>query len=224
MRVAIAVCLLLSTRTAVAVPYHVSIDTSALGISSFRIAFDLIDGGAPSNSVAVTAFTADGTLGVATSAGGVTGGLPGGVSLTDTRFFNEYLQIVSSAHALDFDFEASANGPESAPDTFSFFLLDALTELPLFRTTDTTGTDSLFILEIDGRQSGHLAVFSTDDPRLRRTPDGGGSIAAKAAFRRLRTRLIAQAQGLESHPTPDPSLELMKGRRNSDASAQVLPV
>jgi hypothetical protein len=77
MRVAIAVCILLSTRTALAAPYHVSINTSALGISSFLMAFDLIDGGAPSNSVAVTGFTTDGTLGVATSAGGVTGGLPG---------------------------------------------------------------------------------------------------------------------------------------------------
>jgi hypothetical protein len=36
--------------------------------------------------------------------------------------------------------------------------------LPLFRTTDTTGTDSLFILEIDGRQSGHLAVFQPTIP------------------------------------------------------------
>ena len=161
MRVPLAACALLCGGAVMAVPYHVSIDTSALGIPSFLVAFDLIDGGPPSNSLSVTGFATDGTLGVATSIGGVTGALPGGFTLADASFFSEYLQVVQSANALAFDFEASTNAPApgSAPDTFSFFLLDSQSGLPLFGTTDTTASDSLFTLEIDGRQSGQLTVF-----------------------------------------------------------------
>jgi hypothetical protein len=160
-RVPLVVSALLGAGVAMAVPYHVSVDTSALGISSFLVAFDLIDGGPPSNSVSVAGFTTDGTLGVATPTGGVTGGLPGGFTLADTSFFNEYLQVVQSANALTFDFEPSTNvsAPGSAPDTFSFFLLDSQSGLPLFGTTDTTASDSLFALEIDGSQNGQLTVF-----------------------------------------------------------------
>jgi hypothetical protein len=161
MRVPLAVCALLCGGAVMAVPYHVSIDTSALGISSFLVAFDLIDGGPPSNNLSVAGFTTDGTLGVATPTGSVTGALPGGFTLADTSFFSEYLQVVQSTNALAFDFEASTNAPApgSAPDTFSFFLLDSQSGLPLFGTTDTTASGSLFTLEIDGRQSGQLIVF-----------------------------------------------------------------
>jgi hypothetical protein len=176
---------------AMAVPYHVSVDTSALGTSSFLVAFDLIDGGSPSNSVAIAGFTTEGTLGVATPTGGVTGALPGGFTLADTSFFNEYLQGVQSANALAFDFEASTNAPApgSAPDTFSFFQLDSQSGLPLFGTTDTTASDSLFTLEIDGSQNGQLAVFQ---------PTTAGSAASWSVT-------------AASQPIPEPATPLLLG-------------
>ena len=41
---------------ATALPFTVSIDTSGLGVSSFAVAFDFIDGGPPANSVSVSNF------------------------------------------------------------------------------------------------------------------------------------------------------------------------
>ncbi len=66
--------------------------------------------------------------------GRVTGTLPGGFTLTDTSFFNEYRQVISSATTLSFDFEATSNTPDSGalPDTFSFFS-PCLTGLPAAR-------------------------------------------------------------------------------------------
>jgi hypothetical protein len=50
----------------------------------------------------------------------------------------------------------------STPDSFSFFLLDdSLFPLPLFATTDPTGADALFIVDIDGTSGGNLQIFDS---------------------------------------------------------------
>jgi PEP-CTERM motif len=153
---------LICTSAAPAATYDVSVDTSSLGASSFSLAFDFIDGGTPSNNVSVSAFSSDGTLGAASPSGGVAGSLPAGFTLTDAAFFNEYLQVVSSVSHLAFTFDATSNAPDagSVPDTFSFFLLDNQSGLPLFDTTDPTGAGSLFTLQIDGSSSGVLSIYS----------------------------------------------------------------
>jgi hypothetical protein len=131
-------------------PTHVIIDTAGVSGTSGSLAFDLIDGGAPANSVAITNFSSNGMLGSTLSTGAVTGTLATGVSLSDGTFFSEHLQVITLGTTISFDFEATSNAPEpgSLPDAFSFFLLDATGTLPLVTTNDPTGADALFVYNI----------------------------------------------------------------------------
>lgn len=71
---------------------NVTVETGALSGVAAQLAFDLVDGdGAANNAVTITAFASDGALGSATPLGGVTGSLPGPVTIDDTGFFNERL-------------------------------------------------------------------------------------------------------------------------------------
>ena len=151
--------------TAIAAPYHVVIDTGTLPAAGFVLAFDFIDGGAPGNSVLVNGLSTDGSLGAVTLTGDVTGSLAGGISLGDASFFTEFLLPISSSTKVSFDLRTTANGPvaPSVPDTFSFFLLDRQSLLPLFASTDASGADALFTLGIDGSQQGNLSVFKAVD-------------------------------------------------------------
>lgn len=153
---------LLSAATCQATLFHVAIDTSSLGSVTIGAAFDFLDGGTPFNSVVISNFATDGSLGIATLEGGILDSLPPGFTLLDTSFFNEYYQPITSSTSISFDFEATANAPDlgSLPDTFSFFLIDEATGLSLFDTTDPTGSGALFILEIDGSTNGLLSNYS----------------------------------------------------------------
>ena len=125
-----------------------TIDTGSLAGTPAAIAFDLIDGGPPSNSVILSGFASDGILGSATSSGSVTGTLPGALTFSDTAFFSEYLQDITLGSQLSFVLNASANAPGagSFPDSFSVFLLDA-TGLSL-PTSDPSGAGALFSMAI----------------------------------------------------------------------------
>src|SRR4051812_1745925 len=79
------------SRLAAATPIFVSIDTSSIAGTSAQLAFDVADGGAPANSVVISDFTTDGTLGPSSATGGVSGSLPGSVTLNDAAFFSELL-------------------------------------------------------------------------------------------------------------------------------------
>lgn len=162
LRCFLCACALGLSETAFALSYYASIDASVLSGTPFSVAFDFIDGGPPSNSVAIRAFSTDGSLGAALLSGGATGSLAAGISLTDSAFFNEYLQVVESASRLTFLIDLSGNSPDpgSLPDTLSFFLLAPDTGWPLFDTTDPTGAGSLFTLQIDDGG----AVLSVYDP------------------------------------------------------------
>src|SRR5205807_2494820 len=77
-------------------------------------------------------------------------------------FFNEYLQNLTLATNIAFHLDTTKNAPTggSLPDSFSFFMLDKNTGLPLFTTTDPTGSDGLFQLDLNGTPGGGLSVFS----------------------------------------------------------------
>src|SRR5690348_5894551 len=90
----IAGVLALVTQIGWAVPIQFSIDTSSLSGTSAQLAFDFIDGGPPPNTASVSGFATDGTLGAVSTVGGVVGTLPNTVTLTDSAFFNEYLQAL----------------------------------------------------------------------------------------------------------------------------------
>lgn len=140
---------LFSTHPASAAPVLFTVDTTAFSGTSASLAFDLIDGGPPANAVTVSGFTTDGTLAGAAVTGDVTGVLPGTVTLADAAFFNEYLQDLTLGTLLSFVLDDTGNPPDagSFPDAFSFFLLDPF-GLPLITTTDPTGANALFLLNM----------------------------------------------------------------------------
>jgi hypothetical protein len=117
-----------------------------------QLAFDITDGDgiADNNGVTVTAFSTDGVLGAAVTDGGVTGTLPGTVTLRDTQFFNELLQSITLASSIGFTLTLTENSTSgSTPDQFSFFLLDPVTSAPLFDTSDPdTGANALFVVDL----------------------------------------------------------------------------
>ena len=145
-----------------AAPIKVTVNTAAFAGTSATLAFDLIDGGPPSNSVSITAFTTDGTLGSSQASGDVTGSLPGPVTLGDGSFFSEYLQSITLGTSFSFIFDTTGNAaePGSLPDAFSLFVLDAVTGTSLLATSDPTGADALLLYGIG--EASALAVYTAD--------------------------------------------------------------
>ncbi len=143
-------------------PVSVTVNTAALSSTPAQLAFDFIDGGPPSNSITISGFATDGTLGSATLTGGASGALPGTVTLTDSAFFNEYLTDFTLGNTFSFQLDATNNAPASIslPDAFSLFVLNPTTGLPLINTTDPTGSGSLLTWNIDESTQGSLSVYA----------------------------------------------------------------
>lgn len=142
--------------------YDVTINTSSLSGDASTLAFDFIAGGAFSNTVTISDFSTNGALAAnGPNSGSVTGALPGTVTLSDTNFFNEFLQGVTLGSTISFQLNATTNGTtrSALPDTFSFFLLDRTASSSLLTTTDPTGAGSLFSLQIDGSSGGILGNY-----------------------------------------------------------------
>src|SRR5438067_7970285 len=141
--------------------FAVTVDTSPIATRAGFLAFDLI-GGSPfqNNTLAVTLFSTNGTLGSGSGSGTFTGNLvPGPLSLaTSANFFNEWLQAITYGTSLTFHFNLSNNFSGGTPDQFSFFLLDS-SKIP-FPTSDPTGADSAFAVDVFSTLS--PAVFTSD--------------------------------------------------------------
>lgn len=147
--------------------YDVTINTSSLSGDASTLAFDFIAGGAFSNTVTLSDFSTNGTLGASgTNSGSVTGALPGTVTLSDASFFNEFLQRMTLGSTISFQLDATTKGPTAGalPDTFSFFILNPAASSSLLTTTDPTGANSLFSLQIDGSASGIVGNYSSEPP------------------------------------------------------------
>jgi len=152
-------------NSAYAVSFEVTVDTSSLAGVDGQLAFDLIDGdGATNNSVLISDFVTDGTLGSASVLGGVSGSLPGSVTISDTDFFNELLQGINLGDLISFTLDVTTNFAGGVPDSFSFFILDSTALISLV-TTDLLG-NALFVIDIDGTATGALSVASLTEPTL----------------------------------------------------------
>ncbi len=147
---------------------HVTLDTSVLSGVAANLAFDFIgnDGIAGNNTVVVSDFYTSGTLGNSSSLGGVlaTHPSPPGpfpIALTDTLFFNEFLQELTLGATVSFTLNLTEQWASGSllPDSFAFFLLDSALS-PLFATTDPLGLDALFAVDMDGAPSGNLHIFA----------------------------------------------------------------
>jgi hypothetical protein len=155
------VMLATAVRPASATLIDISIDTTSLAGTPAVLAFDLLQGDSVTNSVTIRNFASDGVLGGAAGSGGpVTGTLPGEVSIADSEFFNELLQEITLASTISFRLSITENFLGPTPSGFSFFMLDPLTLLPLFETSDPTGAHALFAFDITGTPSGQISVFS----------------------------------------------------------------
>jgi len=149
-------------------PLLVTVDTSALTGVSAIIAFDLTGGPTPGNTVTLSNFATDGTLGSSSTTGTVSGAFPGIVTLDDTiTFFNEYSQAETLGTTFSFAFDTTGNAPADPafPDGFSLFLLDPnnvgpFGPLPLVSTSDPTGADSLLLYNIG--EPDPLSVYQSD--------------------------------------------------------------
>ena len=143
----------LASTAVFASTYAVNIDTSSLFGTSAQLAFDVIDGGTPANSVTISSFATDGSLGSASGTGDVSGSLAGTLVLNDTVSpLNEYLAGITLGSSLSFVFEATNNAPDnpsSSPDGFSFYILTALGG-DITSTGDPSGTNALLVLDISG--------------------------------------------------------------------------
>lgn len=137
-----------------AIIYDVNINMAGLSGVSGNLAFDLIDGdGASNNMVSITQLATDG-IGLDTS----------DFSMSDVLFFNEVQRGLTFGTFLSFSFSVTSNFAGGTPDAFSFFLLDSSGTLSLVTTTDPTGADSLFALDIDGTAGGLLTTNIVTDP------------------------------------------------------------
>ena len=142
--------------------FDVSIATPSLQGTSAELLLDFIDGGTPSNTVAISNFATDGVLGTSQLTGGATGSLtPGPATITDSSFFNEFLQNMVLGSSLSFQVDASTNPPDagSVPDEFSVYLYDSTGTNSLVNTSDSTGANALFEISSDGSWQ---AYTSTD--------------------------------------------------------------
>jgi hypothetical protein len=132
--------------------YPVAIDTSALAGTSGLLAFDLIGGDdlSANNTATVTGLTTDGVLGDTSN-----------FALTDTNFFNEELRSIVFGTSLSFTLQLTDHRVGAGADQFSFFLLDPLSLLPLFGTTDSSSADALFAIDLNGTGTPALSAFAS---------------------------------------------------------------
>jgi len=128
----------------------VAVNTTPIeGVAGY-LAFDFL-GGTPvaNNTATISGFTSDATLGAVTPSGDAAGTIfPGPGTLDDTNFFfNEFLQAVTYGTKISFTLDLTTSG-SAIPDNFALYLLDS-TQNP-FPTSDPTGANSLFAINITG--------------------------------------------------------------------------
>jgi hypothetical protein len=156
--------------------FQVTVDTSPLASVAGYMAFDLFGGSPLQDNVAtITSFATTGALGAAPPpSGDVSGSLvPGPLVETADQFFNEWLQPITFGSGLTtFDLDVTTSYiAGSTPDSFSFTLLDN-TFTP-FPTSDSTGADRLFAIDLVGADT-TPDVFTSTFATATVTPRGSG--------------------------------------------------
>jgi hypothetical protein len=140
---------------------QVTVDTSGYTSQNALVAFDFVDGGPPSNTFTISNFFTDGILGAQSTTGGVTGSLPGDITLTDTQVFNELSANVTLGQKLVFDFHSTNLAPTgSFPDEFTLFLLNPTTQMSIIPSSDPTGAESLLAIDLVGGSNTQASIYS----------------------------------------------------------------
>jgi hypothetical protein len=135
----------------------ITLDTSSLPATpGSEIVFELTDGsgtGDANNTATLSNFSlGGGTAGAVdttTSTGGESGDLGSGVALTDSSFLNVFAQFFTAGADVSFLLDLTTNvDAGGTPDQFSAFIFDPSAN-PIATTSDPTGFDSLFAINID---------------------------------------------------------------------------
>jgi hypothetical protein len=127
----LAAGLLLTGSPAEATPiFHVTINTLPLAGLDVALDLQLIEGdGVQNNAVTLSAFDfgSGGASGVPTLVGGAAGTVATAVTLSDTDFFNAFVQPFVAGAVLSFDLMFTTNSVPGAffPDRFTLAILDA---------------------------------------------------------------------------------------------------
>ena len=112
-------------------------------------------------------------MGATDTQGGVAGTLsPGLLTLTDSNFFNVFLQELTFGSEIRFKLTLTQERVAGSqfPDSLAVYLLngsDYFSSPPLFSTTDPFSLDALFAVDIDGTPGGAPYLFNyadTGDP------------------------------------------------------------
>jgi hypothetical protein len=142
----------------------------------FLVEFQLNDGrgiGDRNNKVVISSFAFGGghASGSPTVTGGASGNLSGSVSLTDSAFFNDFVQSFVPGSDLQFNVDLSTQDDlGSFPDKFSVAILDRTrTEIPTGGPMDT-------FLSVDISSQSLTIALSASDPS-RPFPAGGSPIS-----------------------------------------------
>lgn len=119
-----------------AVSFTVTVDTTPLATQTtppapFSLEFQMVDGDGTVNNTATLGdfqFGAGGAaVGAPATTGGASGNLSGTVTLSDSSFFNEFIQgfTPSATDPLSFLLDISENVEAGTPDAFSFAIFDS---------------------------------------------------------------------------------------------------
>jgi len=179
----ICTCLFSSIAHA-SVLYDIAMNTIPLighSAGPFSVEFQLNDGsgtGDGNNTAILSDFMFNGgaPVGSPTLNGSANGDLTSGVTMTDSSFFNQFIQGFLPGGTLSFQLSLSTNiDSGGTPDEFSFAILDKTgTELP----TLAPGFFDVFV-EIDiASANPAVLTFGTDTSRI---PAGGGPAINTAA-------------------------------------------
>ena len=168
------------------ITYDFGLNTSTLighAAGPFSLEFQLNDGsgtGNGNNTALLNSFTFGGgsAVGLPTLTGGATGDAGGSVTLTDSSFFNQFIQPFTPSNQLGFRLTLSTNVEAGGvPDQFTFAILDSSgVELP----TLASFFDVFVQIDIDAANP-FVQTFGTDTSRM---PAAGGvplDIAAPTA-------------------------------------------
>jgi hypothetical protein len=164
--------------------YNINMNTAPLvghSAGPFSLEFQLNDGSGTgdANNMAILnnfLFNGGAAVGSPTLTGGATGNLVSGITLTDSGFFNQFIQGFTPGSSLSFRLNLSTNvDTGGTPDQFTFAILDRTgTELP---TLAPSFFDVFIQVDIDSANP-LVHTYGTDTNRI---PAGGGSAINIAA-------------------------------------------
>jgi len=184
---ALASALLAGSPRVGATAYDVVIASPGFALSDATLAFDLVDGGTPSNTVTLSKITSNGTQVSTSTSGSVSG--TGPWIFSDTSFVSELLVSFGPlGTSMSFSFSTTDNPPDggSFPDAFEFFVLSADATDFLITTDEPLGSNALFIVDIAG-DSLHVYTpaesgYSIDVSVARAAPEPGSPALLAAGF------------------------------------------